>query len=131
MDPTNANTALASAFAEELARCGLRHAVRWFCEVGTHEADDDGLLHLRSTACRAFAAARGEPRLGPVHLNSPLREPPKLWLEAESTAREAIAPLRTMSNRTDGPSLNAALAQTGALLGAFSLLVSAGLLLAA
>ena len=28
-----------------------------------------------------------------------------------------------MSNRTDGPSLNAALAATGALLGAFSLLV--------
>jgi 2-succinyl-5-enolpyruvyl-6-hydroxy-3-cyclohexene-1-carboxylate synthase len=178
MDPTNANTALASAFAEELARCGLRHAVlspgsrstplalalwrqpeiettvivdersaaffalgaaqasgapvailctsgtaaanfqpavceadhsavpllvltadrppelrgigagqaidqlklygssvRWFCEVGTHEADDDGLLHFRSTACRAFAAARGEPRPGPVHLNFPFREP--------------------------------------------------------
>jgi 2-succinyl-5-enolpyruvyl-6-hydroxy-3-cyclohexene-1-carboxylate synthase len=178
VDLTNANTALASAFAEELARCGLRHAVlspgsrstplalalwrqpqiettvivdersaaffavgaaqasgapvailctsgtaaanyhpavceadhsavpllvlsadrppelrgigagqaidqiklygssvRWFCEVGTHEADDDGLLHLRSTACRAFAAARGEPRPGPVHLNIPFREP--------------------------------------------------------
>jgi len=178
MDPTNANTALASAFAEELARCGLRHAVlspgsrstplalalwrqpeivttvivdersaaffalgaaqangapvaivctsgtaaanfhpavceadhsalpllmltadrppelrgigagqaidqlklygesvRWFCEVGTHAADDDGLLHHRATACRAFAAARGEPRPGPVHLNFPLREP--------------------------------------------------------
>jgi len=43
----------------------------------------------------------------------------------------AIPPLRTMSSRGDGPSLNAALAQTGALLGAFSLLVSAGLLLAA
>jgi 1,4-dihydroxy-2-naphthoate octaprenyltransferase len=43
----------------------------------------------------------------------------------------AIRPLRTMSNRTDGPSLNAALAGTGALLGVFSLLVSAGLLLAA
>jgi 1,4-dihydroxy-2-naphthoate polyprenyltransferase len=43
----------------------------------------------------------------------------------------AIKPLRTMSNRTDGPSLNAALAGTGALLGVFSLLVSAGLLLAA
>jgi 1,4-dihydroxy-2-naphthoate octaprenyltransferase len=43
----------------------------------------------------------------------------------------AIGPLRTMSNRTDGPSLNAALAGTGALLGAFSLLVSAGLLIAA
>ena len=27
MDPTNANTALASVFAEELARGGLRHAV--------------------------------------------------------------------------------------------------------
>ena len=23
-------------------------AVRWFCEVGTHEADDDGLLHFRA-----------------------------------------------------------------------------------
>jgi 2-succinyl-5-enolpyruvyl-6-hydroxy-3-cyclohexene-1-carboxylate synthase len=178
MDPTNANTALTSAFVEELARCGLRHAVlspgsrstplavalwrqaeievtvivdersaaffalgaaqatgvpvailctsgtaaanlhpaiceadesglplialtadrppelrgigagqtmdqiklygtavRWFCEVGTHAADDDGLLHYRSTACRAFAAARGEPRPGPVHLNLPWREP--------------------------------------------------------
>jgi 2-succinyl-5-enolpyruvyl-6-hydroxy-3-cyclohexene-1-carboxylate synthase len=178
MDPTNANTALASAFAEELARCGLRHAVlspgsrstplalalwrqeeiettvildersaaffalgaaqasgapvailctsgtaaanfhpavceadhaavpllvltadrppelrgvgagqaidqlklygssvRWFYEVGSHEADDGGLLHFRSTACRAFAAARGEQRAGPVHLNFPFREP--------------------------------------------------------
>ncbi|HKI67682.1 MAG TPA: 1,4-dihydroxy-2-naphthoate polyprenyltransferase [Solirubrobacterales bacterium] len=43
----------------------------------------------------------------------------------------AIAPMRTMSNRTDGPSLNAALAGTGALLGAFSLLVTIGLLIAA
>jgi 1,4-dihydroxy-2-naphthoate octaprenyltransferase len=43
----------------------------------------------------------------------------------------AIGPLRTMSNRTDGPALNAALAGTGALLGAFSLLVSIGLLIAA
>ena len=50
-------------------------AVRWFCEVGTHEADDAGLLHLRSVACRAFAAAAGEPRPGPVHLNLPWREP--------------------------------------------------------
>ena len=43
----------------------------------------------------------------------------------------AVKPLRTMSNRTDGPALNAALAGTGALLGAFSLLVSVGLVLAA
>ena len=32
-------------------------SVRWFCEVGTHEADDAGLLHYRSVACRAFATA--------------------------------------------------------------------------
>jgi 2-succinyl-5-enolpyruvyl-6-hydroxy-3-cyclohexene-1-carboxylate synthase len=50
-------------------------SVRWFCEVGTHEADDDGLLHYRATACRAFAATRGEIRPGPVHLNFPFREP--------------------------------------------------------
>jgi 2-succinyl-5-enolpyruvyl-6-hydroxy-3-cyclohexene-1-carboxylate synthase len=50
-------------------------SVRWFCEVGTHLADDDGLLHYRSVACRALAAARGETRPGPVHLNLPWREP--------------------------------------------------------
>jgi 2-succinyl-5-enolpyruvyl-6-hydroxy-3-cyclohexene-1-carboxylate synthase len=50
-------------------------SVRWFCEVGTHEADDGGLLHYRSVACRAMARARGETRPGPVHLNLPWREP--------------------------------------------------------
>jgi 2-succinyl-5-enolpyruvyl-6-hydroxy-3-cyclohexene-1-carboxylate synthase len=50
-------------------------SVRWFCEVGTHGADDDGLLHYRSVACRALARARGEVRPGPVHLNLPWREP--------------------------------------------------------
>jgi 2-succinyl-5-enolpyruvyl-6-hydroxy-3-cyclohexene-1-carboxylate synthase len=50
-------------------------SVRWFCEVGTHAADDGGLLHYRSLACRALAAARGEARPGPVHLNLPWREP--------------------------------------------------------
>jgi 2-succinyl-5-enolpyruvyl-6-hydroxy-3-cyclohexene-1-carboxylate synthase len=50
-------------------------SVRWFCEVGTHEADDDGLLHYRSVACRALTGARGETRPGPVHLNLPWREP--------------------------------------------------------
>ena len=178
MDPTNRNTALASAMTEELARCGVRHAVispgsrstplalalwreaaidatvildercagffalgaaqatrtpiailctsgtaaanlhpavceadesalplivltadrppelrdigagqtidqlklygssaRWFCEVGTHEADDAGLLHFRSVACRAFATAAGDPRPGPVHLNVSWRDP--------------------------------------------------------
>jgi 2-succinyl-5-enolpyruvyl-6-hydroxy-3-cyclohexene-1-carboxylate synthase len=50
-------------------------SVRWFCEVGTHGADDAGLLHYRSVACRALAAAHGEPRPGPVHLNLPWRDP--------------------------------------------------------
>ena len=50
-------------------------AVRWFCEVGTHDADDAGLLHYRSVACHAYAAARGDPRPGPVHLNLAWRDP--------------------------------------------------------
>jgi 2-succinyl-5-enolpyruvyl-6-hydroxy-3-cyclohexene-1-carboxylate synthase len=195
MDSTNANTALASAFVEELARCGVRHAVlspgsrstplavalwrqpeieatvivdersaaffalgeaqasatpvailctsgtaaanlhpavceadhsalplialtadrppelrgigagqaidqlklyggsvRWFCEVGTHAADDDGLLHYRATACRAFAAARGEPRPGPVHLNLAWREPlAPLPVDGAVTATDPLA----------------------------------------
>ena len=195
MDPTNANTALASVFVEELVRCGMRHAVlspgsrstplavalwrqpeievtvivdersagyfalgaaqatgvpvallctsgtaaanlhpavceadvsaiplialtadrppelrgigagqtiyqvklfgssvRWFCEFGTHVADDDGLLHYRSTACRAFGCARGEPRPGPVHLNLPWREPlAPVAVEEAVTATDELA----------------------------------------
>jgi 1,4-dihydroxy-2-naphthoate octaprenyltransferase len=41
----------------------------------------------------------------------------------------AVGPMRAMTNRTDGPALNGALAATGALLAVFSLLVSAGLLI--
>ncbi len=48
-------------------------AARWFCEVGTHDADNAGLLHHRSTACRAFGEAVGG--RGPVHLNLPWRDP--------------------------------------------------------
>ena len=43
----------------------------------------------------------------------------------------ALKPTRAVLSRTDGPALNGALAGTGALLGAFSLTVSAGLLIAA
>lgn len=67
-------------------------SVRWFCEVGTHEADDDGLLHYRSVACRALAAARGEPRPGPVHLNLPWREPlAPVPVEGAVTATDPLA----------------------------------------
>jgi 2-succinyl-5-enolpyruvyl-6-hydroxy-3-cyclohexene-1-carboxylate synthase len=66
--------------------------VRWFHEVGTHVADDDGLLHYRSLACRALAAARGEPRPGPVHLNLPWREPlAPIPVEGAVTATDPLA----------------------------------------
>ncbi len=67
-------------------------AVRWFCEVGTHVADDEGLLHYRSVACRALAAARGETRPGPVHLNLPWREPlAPVGVEGAVTAGDPLA----------------------------------------
>jgi 2-succinyl-5-enolpyruvyl-6-hydroxy-3-cyclohexene-1-carboxylate synthase len=67
-------------------------SVRWFCEVGTHEADDSGLLHYRSVACRALAAARGEGRPGPVHLNLPWREPlAPVAVEGAVTATDPLA----------------------------------------
>ena len=67
-------------------------SVRWFCEVGTHEADDDGLLHYRSVACRALAVARGETRSGPVHLNLPWREPlAPIPVEGAVTATDPLA----------------------------------------
>ncbi len=67
-------------------------SVRWFCEVGTHEANDEGLLHYRSVACRALAAARGEPRPGPVHLNLPWREPlAPIPIDGAVTATDPLA----------------------------------------
>jgi 2-succinyl-5-enolpyruvyl-6-hydroxy-3-cyclohexene-1-carboxylate synthase len=78
-------------------------SVRWFCEVGTHEADDDGLLHFRSVACRAYASALGDPRPGPVHLNIPWREPlAPLPVEGQVTATDSLA----LDGRGDHP-LNA------------------------
>jgi 2-succinyl-5-enolpyruvyl-6-hydroxy-3-cyclohexene-1-carboxylate synthase len=75
-------------------------AVRWFCEVGTHEADDDGLLHFRSIACRAYAAAAGDPRPGPVHLNVPWREPlAPTPVEGAVTATDPLA----LGGRGDRP----------------------------
>jgi 2-succinyl-5-enolpyruvyl-6-hydroxy-3-cyclohexene-1-carboxylate synthase len=50
-------------------------AVRWFCEVGNHDADDAGLMHFRSVACRAYWTAGGDPRPGPVHVNVAWRDP--------------------------------------------------------
>jgi 2-succinyl-5-enolpyruvyl-6-hydroxy-3-cyclohexene-1-carboxylate synthase len=66
--------------------------VRWFCEVGTHDADDSGLLHMRSVAARALARTRGEIRPGPVHLNLPWREPlAPIPVEGAVTATDPLA----------------------------------------
>jgi 1,4-dihydroxy-2-naphthoate polyprenyltransferase len=56
---------------------------------------------------------------------------PEAALIALFSAPLAIAPARAVLSATDGPALNRALAQTGTLLGAFSILLAAGLLLAA
>jgi 2-succinyl-5-enolpyruvyl-6-hydroxy-3-cyclohexene-1-carboxylate synthase len=63
-------------------------AVKWFVEVGTHEATAERLRWIRSLACRAYATAVVG-RQGPVQLNFPLREPLVLeeQLPAESTGR--------------------------------------------
>ncbi len=80
-------------------------SVRWYCEVGTHEADDDGLLHFRSVACRAFASAKGDPRPGPVHLNVALREPlAPIATEGAVTATDRLA----LEGRSGGRPLTAA-----------------------
>ena len=48
--------------------------VRWFFDVGTHDATPERLRWMRALACRAVASTLGE-RPGPVHLNFALREP--------------------------------------------------------
>jgi 1,4-dihydroxy-2-naphthoate octaprenyltransferase len=54
---------------------------------------------------------------------------PWLGMLALAAAPLAVKPLTAIRTRTDGPSLNAALAQTGALLAAYSVLLSLGLLI--
>jgi 2-succinyl-5-enolpyruvyl-6-hydroxy-3-cyclohexene-1-carboxylate synthase len=49
-------------------------AVKWFVEVGTHEATPERLRWMRALACRAYLMALEGPP-GAVHLNFPLREP--------------------------------------------------------
>jgi 2-succinyl-5-enolpyruvyl-6-hydroxy-3-cyclohexene-1-carboxylate synthase len=49
-------------------------AVKWFFEVGVHDASVERLRWMRTLACRAYQTALDRPA-GPVHLNFPLREP--------------------------------------------------------
>jgi 2-succinyl-5-enolpyruvyl-6-hydroxy-3-cyclohexene-1-carboxylate synthase len=67
-------------------------AVKWFFEVGVHDAPER-LRWMRTLACRAYWTAL-EGRPGPVHLNFPLREPLVLDqpLPEDSTGRGAGRP---------------------------------------
>src|SRR5437016_2686791 len=49
-------------------------AVKWFAEVGVHDATPERIRWIRTLACRAYATALDGPP-GVVHLNFPLREP--------------------------------------------------------
>jgi 2-succinyl-5-enolpyruvyl-6-hydroxy-3-cyclohexene-1-carboxylate synthase len=68
-------------------------AVKWFVEVGVHEATPATLRWIRTLACRAYWTALEE-RPGPVHLNFPLREPLVLAGELgdDPTGRAGRAP---------------------------------------
>ncbi|HZJ29720.1 MAG TPA: 2-succinyl-5-enolpyruvyl-6-hydroxy-3-cyclohexene-1-carboxylic-acid synthase, partial [Solirubrobacterales bacterium] len=90
--------------------------VRWFCEVGSHEADDTGLLHYRSVACRSFALADGDPRPGPVHLNLAWRDP--LDPIAQPDAVTATNPLALNGRMAgDGPAPLTTVSRRGAKAG--------------
>jgi 2-succinyl-5-enolpyruvyl-6-hydroxy-3-cyclohexene-1-carboxylate synthase len=65
-------------------------AVKWFVEVGVHEATAERLRWIRALACRAvWTALDGRP--GPVHLNLPLREPLVLAEPLEADERGPAA----------------------------------------
>ena len=50
-------------------------AVKWFFEVGVHDATPERLRWIRTLACRAYWTAVRRDGPGAVHLNFPLREP--------------------------------------------------------
>jgi 2-succinyl-5-enolpyruvyl-6-hydroxy-3-cyclohexene-1-carboxylate synthase len=79
-------------------------AVKWFVEVGVHDATTERLRWIRTLACRAYwTALEGPP--GPVHLNFPLREPLVLCepLPDDPTARDDDRPYVTVERRLPGP----------------------------
>jgi 2-succinyl-5-enolpyruvyl-6-hydroxy-3-cyclohexene-1-carboxylate synthase len=68
-------------------------AVKWFFEVGVHDATPERMRWIRSLACRAYRTALDGPA-GPVHLNFPLREPLVLEepLPADTSGRPGHQP---------------------------------------
>jgi 2-succinyl-5-enolpyruvyl-6-hydroxy-3-cyclohexene-1-carboxylate synthase len=83
-------------------------AVKWFFEVGTHEASPERVRWMRTLACRAYWTAL-EGRPGAVHLNFPLREPlvTDEPLPAEETGRPEWAPYVRRASPSSPPSFGA------------------------
>ncbi|PZS08710.1 MAG: 2-succinyl-5-enolpyruvyl-6-hydroxy-3-cyclohexene-1-carboxylic-acid synthase [Solirubrobacterales bacterium] len=79
-------------------------AVKWFVEVGVHDATPERLRWIRALACRSYwTALSGRP--GPVHLNLPLREPLVLDepLPADATGRDGTRPYVIIDAPPPGP----------------------------
>jgi 2-succinyl-5-enolpyruvyl-6-hydroxy-3-cyclohexene-1-carboxylate synthase len=79
-------------------------AVKWFVELGVHDASAERLHWIRALACRAYwTALQGRP--GPIHLNLPLREPLILDqpLPADSTGRPDDRPWVTRTRAAPAP----------------------------
>jgi 2-succinyl-5-enolpyruvyl-6-hydroxy-3-cyclohexene-1-carboxylate synthase len=77
-------------------------AVKWFVELGVHEATPENLRWIRQLACRAYITA-GEGRPGPVHINLPFRDPLILGNEVlppDGTGRPGGRPLVTATPLT-------------------------------
>ena len=74
-------------------------AVKWFLELGVHDASPERLRWMRTLACRAYWTALASPP-GPVHLNVPLREPLVLEepLAPDESGRPHGAPWVTLSS---------------------------------
>jgi 1,4-dihydroxy-2-naphthoate octaprenyltransferase len=82
----------------------------------------------RERARQLFAAMLAISYLVPILI--PLAGGLSWWVALPLLSLPLVPSLwRTVAERTDGPSLNAALADTGRLLGVFSLLLAAGILL--
>jgi 2-succinyl-5-enolpyruvyl-6-hydroxy-3-cyclohexene-1-carboxylate synthase len=81
-------------------------AVKWFFELGLHDASPERLRWIRTLACRAYWTALDGPP-GPVHLNLPLREPLVLDgpLPEDQSGRGGGAPWVQFDRPTPAPRL--------------------------
>jgi len=84
-------------------------AVKWFVELGVHDADPARLRWIRALACRVYWTAF-EGRPGPVHVNVPLPEPLVLEepLPADHTGRPGGRPWVSRSSGRHAVSLGPA-----------------------